>query len=217
MKTRALMALVAVAGTAAAATAQSGTATYSIAFGSAGGPNTVNLLPGQSTDVFVNVAWTTTGTPTPIGLSDGAFGITGTGTGSGTWAVDGNTASATYSLPNPWGAQGAGGLGVTIGTPSGNNVGNVNWGYGFLFAAPHPFPQNPANVWRGKFTAGGAGVLNLSTTGLSGTGVFAGTTGIPTVLTFQSVAGTGVITIVPAPASLALLGLGGLVAARRRR
>ncbi len=143
MKTRGIMALVAVAGTAAAATAQTGVATYSIAFGSPGGPNIVFLSAGETVDVFVNVAWTTAGRPQPIGLSDGAFGLTGTGTLSGTWAVDSNTASPTHSLPNPWGAQGPGGLGVTVGTPSGNNLNNVNWATASCSPRPIPSRRTP--------------------------------------------------------------------------
>lgn len=210
MKTRAIMALMAVAGTAAVASAQ-GTATYSIAFGSAGGPNTVQLNPGQSTSVFVNVSFSPGvggGTPPAAGLSDGGFGING---GGGGWSGG--------ALPNPWGAQAVGGVGVNAGTGSATGVSGVVWGYGFLFNLPHPFPQNPANVWTGTYTAGAtAGVFNVSFAGLAPTGVFAGATGLPTVVTYASNGGQGgSITIVPAPASLALLGLGGLVAARRRR
>src|SRR5688572_31078169 len=102
MKTRGIMTLVAVAGTAATASAQTGVATYSIAFGTPGGSNLVSLSPGQSTPVFINVAWTTAGSPPPQGLSDGAFGFTG---GGGMWGVDNVLTSPTYSLPNPWGAQ----------------------------------------------------------------------------------------------------------------
>jgi MYXO-CTERM domain-containing protein len=204
------------AGLAGSAWAQTGTATYSIAFGSPAGPSTIQLGHNQSVDVFVNVAWTTGGTPTPIGLSDGAFGLTG---GGGAWAVDSNTASATYSLPNPWGAQGAGHLGVSVGSPSATGVSGVNWGYGFLLTPTHPFPQNPANVWRGTYTAGTVnGQFGVTITPNGTTGVFAQNVTIPTVLNFQSNGGPGgTITIVPGPASLALLGLGTLAATRRRR
>ncbi len=206
---------------AAVAQAQTGgTATYSIAFGSPGGPNSIGPLPpGTVIDVFVNVAWTTGGTPPPIGLADGAFSITGNGGGAtpGTWGVNTNSGSPTYSLPNPWGGQNIGGLGVSVGTPSGTSINGVIWGMGFLLTQPHPFPQNPANVWRGTFTMGtptSSIVLNI--TQMGATSVFTGGPGIPGVAMFNSVGGNGII-FIPGPGVLALLVPACAAAARRRR
>ncbi len=219
MKARHVIAVLAGAGMAAAARAQV-FATYSIAFGSPNGPNTVQLDVGQSTAVYVNITHSGSAPSPIIGFGDGGFSITGTGVagGAGTWGVDSNTASPTYSLPYPWGGQNVGGLGVSVGTPSGNNLNGVIWGYGFLFATIHPFPQNPATVWQGTFTATAAGSLNVAFTGLAPTSVFTLQHTFPPPITALSLPGVGgSITIIPAPAGLALLGLGGLAALRRGR
>ncbi len=220
MKTRAITALVAAAGAATAASAQV-TATYSIAFGAPNGPNTITLPQGASTSVYVNVTYAGQA-PNPIlGLADGGFSLTGLASGGATggWGVDSNTASPTYSLPNPWGAQAVGGLGVSVGTPAGNaNLNGVIWGYGFLFNSNHTSPGNPATVWQGTFTATSAtGVFNVSFTGLEPSNVFTNTAPFPTPVGATSLPGVGGVITIPAPASLALLGLGGLVALRRRR
>ncbi len=218
MKARRVVAGLAVAGAAAAARAQVA-ATYAIAFGSPNGPNTTTLAVGQTVDVFVNITHSGSA-PNPIlGFGDGAFSITGASVagGAGTWGVDSNTASPTYSLPWPWGAQPVGGLGVSVGTPSGNGLNGVIWGYGFLFSF-QPAPGNTANVWRGTFTAAAQGSVNVAFTGLEPTSVFTSTPGIPTPVWGTSLPGVGgSITIIPAPAGLALLGLGGVAALQRRR
>lgn len=203
------------------AIAQSGVATYSIAFGSPNGPNSVVLSPGQSTDVFVNVAFKPGvggGSPAAAGLSDGAFSITGTGDGTGTWSIDGQSTSPTYALPIPWGGQLGGAQPVVnAGTRSALGVTGVIWGYGFLPSVPHPYPQNPANIWRATFTASAPGLINASFTNVAPTGVFAAATGQPTVVFYDSQALTGQISIVPAPACGAVLALASLLATRRRR
>ncbi len=218
MKTRAMTALTAVAGTAAAASAQV-TATYSIHFGAPNGPNSITLPQGASTTVYVQVEYSGSAPNPIIGFADGGFSITGFGVfGAGTWSVDSNTASPTYSLPNPWGAQAVGGLGVSVGTPTApNSLNGVVWGYGFLLSTNHPFPQNPATVWQGTFTVTSYGHINLTFTGLEPTNVFTNTAPFPTPVPAQSLPGVGGTIIPPAPASPALLGLGGLVALRRRR
>lgn len=217
MKTRAILALVAVAGTAVAANAQN-TATYSIVFNSAGavsgnGTNNIQVNPGSvvTATVFVTInpgIGAMVGNPPGAvqGLSDGGFSISG-GTGAGSWAA-GPSLVAPYNFP----------LGTNAGTPAGGNVNGVLWGLGFLLQLPHPSPNSPDDVWTGTFNAGAAlGVSNFTFTGLATTGVFYGGP-IPAVLGYTSNAGAGgSISVVPAPASLALLGLGGLVAARRRR
>ncbi len=218
MKARHVIAVLAVASSAAAAGARQGLVVYSIAFGSPVGPNTIALTPGQTTPVFVSVAvsW---GPPLPIlGFADGAFSITGAGTGTGAWGVDSNTASPTYSLPNPWGAQAIGGAGVNPGNGGASGVSGVVWGYGLLLTTLHPFPQNPATVWRGTFTAMAPGSVDASFTGLKMTHVFAYTAPTPTAIAILTLPGVGgSITIIPAPAGLALVGLGGLAALRRQR
>ncbi len=220
MKARLPIAILAVAGAATAASAQV-TATYSIAFGAPNGPNAVFLNVGQSTSVYVNVMYAGSA-PNPIlGFADGGFSITGAGVGggAGTWGVDSNTASPTYSLPNPWGAQAVGGLGVSVGTPAGNSLNGVIWGYGFLFNSNHASPGNPATVWQGTFTLTSVvGHINVALTGLEPTNVFTNTSPLPTPVPAQSLPGVGGhIRPIPAPGSLALFVLGGLVALRHRR
>lgn len=201
-----------VAGLAAGASAQPGVATYSIAFGSAAGPNSVVLEPGQSVGVFVNVSFSPGvggGNPPAAGLSDGAFSIAGSGTGSGMWVA--------LPVPFPWNNNSGTVPGSSPGVASANGVSGALWSYGFLFNLPHPYPDNPANIWRGTFTASSAGVISTNFTGLAATGVFAGTTGLPTVLTYASSPGVGgQVTIVPAPTSLAAVSLL-LLTGRRRR
>ncbi len=220
MKTRHLIAVLAVAGTTTAAGAQFG-ATYSIAFGAPNGPNTIVLGLGQSTSVFVNITHSGSVPANPIlGFANGGFSITGVSIGNGpagTWSVDSNTASPTYSLPDPWGAQTVSGLGVSVGTPNGMNVDGVLWGYGFLLSTAHPSPQNPATVWQGTFTVTSGPSISLTLTGLEPTAVFLQTPPLPTPVWAMSLPGVGGTIIVPAPVGLALLGLGGMAALRRRR
>lgn len=205
------------------AIAQSGVATYSIAFGSATGPSSVVLEPGQSVAVFVNVSFSPgvgAGTPPSLGLSNGQFSIASSGDGGGSWAVDPVSSSPTYSLPTPWGGQASSapmppGF-FDVGTSSAVGVDGVVWGFGFLLSAPHPYPQNPANVWRGTFTALIRGTVNTLFTSMSPTGIYK-SAGIPTVTDYSSQAQPGQITIVPAPACGVVLALAGLLTARRRR
>ena len=93
-------------------------------------------------------------------------------------------------------------------------VGQLNFPPGMIFADP----SNPIDVWKSDFAP--ADVTTVRTIDLStSTGQFAiyperdssvSETRTPTE-------GAGAIEVIPAPASLALLGLGGLAAARRRR
>ena len=111
------------------------------------------------------------------------------------------------------------GPGTTAGTVAGASVegiivGQLNFPPGMIFADP----SNPIDVWKSDFAP--ADVTTVRTIDLStSTGQFAiyperdssvSETRTPTE-------GAGAIEVIPAPASLALLGLGGLAAARRRR
>lgn len=219
MRTRTALSLALVAGLAAPAAAQLGNATYSISFGTPGGPNSVFPNPGQSINVYVMVSFTPgVGQPyqngTIGGLSDGAFSISVSDPGAGMWSSP--------SLPNPWGAQAVGGVGVNPGTASGAGVSGVVWGYGFLFGLPHPFPQNPAVVWQGVYTHGLAGfsVVNVSITNVAQTGVFLGLPGggLPTVTSFNTSPGQGgTIFRIPTPATLCAFAIGAIPFLTRRR
>lgn len=80
-----------------------------------------------------------------------------------------------------------GGAGVSVGTPAGNSLGGVLWGYGLWILGTHPFPQNPANVWRATFTASSAGTVSLSFTNMGETSVWATAgSGNPTLLDYVS-------------------------------
>ncbi len=189
MPVRVIFAVSAGAAFAASGLAQTGTATYSIAFGSPTGPNSVRLQPGETVHVFVCVAFTPVYPPLNVpvaGLSDGAFSISGSGSGAGSWSVDPASTSPTYSLPDPWGAQSTGGLGASVGSPGSSRVAGAAWGYGILFSLPHPFPQNPANVWRGSFTASSVGVIKVGFFHLGITYVFPALQTFPTTVMFQS-------------------------------
>ncbi len=225
MKPGASVAVLAVA--CGAAQSEAGIAIYSIAFGSPQGPNLATLAPGETTSVFVNIWWSpapASGSPgSALGLSDGAFSITGFGKGSGAWSIDWNMNSPTYSLPFPWGAQMAGCMGPTLGIPSGNSVTNINWGYGFLFNSQHVEPKDPTMVWRATFKAISPGEVHFAFSGLSPTGVFIATTSIPTVASYTST-GFGAMVIiappppatVPGPSAVLVLGAAALTVGRRR-
>ncbi len=195
MKTRHVVAVLAVAGAPAAAGAQV-SATYSIAFGSPSGPNTTTLAVGQTVDVFVKITHSGSASTPIIGFQGGGFSISGASIagGAGMWSIDYNTASPTYSLPYPWGAQCIC-QGPSLGKPSGNSLNGVVWWAGFLFTTVHPAPQNPANVWRGTFTAGSEGTVNFTFTALEPTNVFTvnptNPAGIPGAVAALSLPGIG--------------------------
>ncbi len=241
MKTRAIMTLVAVAGAAVAANAQTGgTATYSIEFSNGTAAMTLDptgvLAPiSTSVSVFVTinpVLNSPYGTAPPLqgfifGHNNGAFSITGTGAGGGS----GNF-SVPAVIPGPPPQHPAlafpynflPGVATNQGTSSGDDHNGVLWGHGFYFTPVHQLPATKAKVWEGTFTAtSGVGSMSLAFTGLALTGVDVSSgpianMAIPWVADFASNGGQGGnITFIPAPASLALLGLGGLVALRRRR
>jgi hypothetical protein len=232
MKTRAIMALVTVAGAAAAANAQTGgQATYSLQFSN--GTNSITLTAGQSTSVSVFVSFTPGigsqyGTAAPLqgeilGLNNGGFSITGAGVGTATGNFGVLAGTGHPSLTAPYNFLP--GVATNQGTSAGNSQNGVLWGHQFIFSPVHPLPANPAKVWEGTFTMGAGatnGQINLSFTGMAATGVDVSSGppsagAIPWVADFASNAGAGGTILVPAPASLALLGLGGLVALRRRR
>ncbi len=203
----------------AAAQSAAGVAVHSIAFGSPSGPNLVTLSPGQSTSVFVNIWWAPGPAPGgPLGLADGAFSITGSGSGSGTWSVDTNTASPTYSLPSPWGLQLCGCSGWPgYGTPSGNSINWIVWGFGFLFSNQHPAPDDPANVWRATFKALSPGEVLFTFSELSPTTVFVTGLPYPVPVSYFSTGFGAKIIVVPVPGSVLLLGAAAWVARRRAR
>ncbi len=194
------------------ASAQAQVATYQVRF--ANGLSTINLAPGQSTTVHMHVSFepgvggAAVNGPLsgPVaGLSDGAFDIAGQAPPgvTGAWTIDISPFSPGFALPNPWGAQSIGSLSVYPGITSGISVGGVYWGYGFLLGTPHPFPQNPAMIWRATFTAAAGsdpGLIQLNPVPLLDTGVFVGySAGLPFVAYFKPQSAPATITIICYP------------------
>lgn len=226
MKTRAISALAAIAGAAAAHAQTQGVATYHFVFNSpaalgGNGTNQITVGPGAVVNTTVLVELSPgLGQPLPPhpgviwGIADGGMTLSGTGpTGLGSW---GN-----LTVPIPYNFLY--GLATTSGTIAGYNVTGAIWGTGAPWIVPIGLPgaiTNPDNVWGGQFTASltNAGTVSFTFTALEPTNVWVGHPPLPFGVNFQNNAGPGgSISIIPAPSGLALLGLGGLVAFRRRR
>ena len=202
MKTR-VIALSALAGLASVASAQAPSFTYSIqapASLAAGATAQITVLCAFTPGVGQNVT-TSLGALPVMGLESGGFSIVGSG---GSWS--GLSLLAPVNFP----------FGTTVGTVAGGNVTGAIWGTGFVPPAV-PSTVNPTPIWRGTFTMPNANVT-LTLTGNGQGGLWAGphSSGLAVVANGAQ-AGAQATILVPAPASLALLGLGGLVAARRRR
>ncbi|MBL9031311.1 MAG: PEP-CTERM sorting domain-containing protein [Phycisphaerae bacterium] len=247
MKTRAILGLVAAAGLASAANAQESVTyviTFSECLANtAGTPGNGNgvIDPGEGVRVAIRatitpgIGSTATYTPPPppgtgtiAGLGSIFVDLIGTNLNGGTWSNFTRNAAA-----NPGGIAGGGNWALGgQGTPEAN--GNVSAAQAGQFVLPGSTAQsqNPVgNVWRatwnpGDYTGRTASIAVVAAAaagsnhssiliqyGLDGNGdpQYVG----------KFVSGvfgnTGNIQIAPAPSSLALLGLGGLVAGRRRR
>ena len=221
MKTRAILALTALAAAAGTAVAQP---TLVVRFSN--GTNAINVAPGTAVPVQIfasgmpavgtNIPWTTGGGTGQIGQYAGyvssLFNVNGSTTGTATWS--GLTIAPPFVGP-PFG---------NAGTAAGTNVNGVNIGVGFNA----PVTGGEFLLWSGTVTVGSQNVnINpaLQPVGAPPNGPYTGfevaLSGIiPNLIVthyVQTSNGLGGTITVPAPASLALLGLGGLVAARRRR
>ncbi|UYV11544.1 MAG: PEP-CTERM sorting domain-containing protein [Phycisphaera sp.] len=183
-------ALVAVAGVAAAASAQS----INIDVADA------TLAPGESTTVTLTA-----------GFDSADFAVAGIATnfissvGSDGWSD--------IALVAPMD-----GPGTSAGAGSATGVDGVLAGQlNFPPAGIYADSSNPIAFWSATYTASAEGVIDLSTD-TSRFDVYIDMMSSTSESRLGDLTeGAATITVVPAPASLALLGLGGLAAARRRR
>ena len=182
-------ALLAVVGLAAGANAQS------LSFAFPGG-NTYNGGANVKVELWANFNSTT-----HMAWAGSAVAVNGDASGAFSNVALGNP------VPPP---------GTTPGTPSGGNVGGIVAGQ--LHFPPLFFANtaNPILIWSGEWSTGNltARTVDLSTLSTKLTNYLP--SGSSQNLTGWDEA-KGTIEVVPAPSALALLGLGGLVAGRRRR
>jgi len=261
MKIQSVLALVAAAGMASAASAQSFITTTGISatFSSTwiedpSGPHNDNglLETGEKALIITNLTFTGMDTSVDFSPAVGAFGsgvVLGLGAayfdirssaGDASGLYNGGITNPTSTSVGPNNTGGTTGYGVRSGLRVGANAANGQpAANGFINVGPGQLPSDPSGVnvagvspinglhrlgWTPNSYAARIQTFNL--TGALGAGQtvvglyldFDGNTGgvafIPlNRITFSSVN----IPLAPAPASLALLGLGGLVAGRRRR
>jgi hypothetical protein len=236
MKTRAILALTAAAGLAGVANAQTqtqnSTVSFTLSFQDTGNHDGI-VQPGESALITMNVSFTgqnTVGSFAPPvgtfssgtirGLGAGFVDLTGTanngGNANGNWDV-------TDAIDPTWDLIGS----AAWGTPAsaGSNLQNVQFGQ--FPTGPNAInTTNPINaVWHGTWTP--ASFTSRTVTFTVGDGAASGGFGASVLFRTGSSSlasafalesyGNVTIPVAPAPASLALLGLGGLVAGRRRR
>jgi len=246
MKTRAVLAVVAVAGLAAAANAQE-SFVYSLTFTEVNAGTSVavsapngTIDTGEAARVALKITMTpgigatvtytpppAPGTGTLAGLGSVFFDIGQTNALGGTWnLITRNAGGADINgTPNNWTLGGAG---------VGNAAGGIDAAQAGQFVLPGSTANvsNPiVNIWRATWTP--STYTNRTVTFQSAAAVAAGpnhssilvqygldpNTGDPLYVAkyISAQFGNVQIPVAPAPASLALLGLGGLVAGRRRR
>ena len=144
--------------------------------------------------------------------------------GGGNMSIGGNNAVGTSSAMTYTPTNG----GNNGGTSNGAGIGFVNWTNSLFLEAFNPGStadrSNPFVVGTFSFTAGAEGVLSYAITKGQASSAFvsvASSAFAETLYADTNAAGLTIqvqdLNIVPSPASAALLGLGGLVAIRRRR
>ena len=249
MKTRAILALTAVAGLAGVATAQTPSFTSSTNFAmpvswvnnTTG--NQSALLPGQSATIFFDASFTNQNGVAQFSPSIGTFS-SGTILGIGSGFVDLNGAGGTagaFALgnnPTPQTNNGSTGIGVRsgwriVGNASPGSVNAAGTGvtqiqFGQFPASPelantlNPVSRMFAMIWTPTSYTNRTVTFSLApASGNTAASVYLdldGSVGASVYVNLANVTlGSANIPVAPAPASLALLGLGGLVAGRRRR
>ncbi len=157
-------------------------ATYSISFEAPTGPNTAQLMPGQSVAVYVNVAFTpTTPVGVVLGLAGGGFSIELLG--SSNMPVTWSTPALVFPYNSPSGNAGAGCY----------NFEGVVWDTGPLATPTHPLPNNLATVWTGSWAASSGGQTLLFIADLAPTRVWVLPAGAPAPIeaVYESMPGGG--------------------------
>ena len=221
MKTRALFALVAAAGLASVANAQEAIS-FKLYFSNA------QINEGGTNKVMIDVSFAPPGGSTAKWDTPPGTGQTGTVIAFAAAVLDmlnkGNAQNGTWSNLTLHGDYSQGGL-LSPGTPNaGGGIDKINMGQSGpnpnIYNKDNPIVQIWAADWTGK--AGFQGVvsleLNLSAGKTAKTWLKVDGVQVPVADNWTFLTnGTQTFNVVPAPASLALLGLGGLVAGRRRR
>ncbi len=190
------LALVAIAGLASVAAAQTATVRTT-----ANGGAAAVVAPGSTVTIAVTIAHNQFAV---AGLQGGAIITGNAGTG-------GNFATTIPGLPT-----------VNMGSFTGGSRTGVDFAFtppGFIGAATPPSGTNPMPVMTYDITGLAAGVytINWVAPGSAPNVRLYASIGSFGFLEAQSTYTGATITVTPAPASLALVGLGGLVAGRRRR
>ncbi len=182
------IAFVTVAGLAAAASAQGVTLTFS--------------ANATSVNVGDTVSWTVSASFTGIGDATAYFGGF-----VGSFNASDNGLGTSGNFANLMSGTG------TAASANGASVGTINIFNAALLGTNDP--ANPIDIFTFDVVTGAQGALSYGAAGVStvfpNSGIF--TLGQE----FQAASVTDTVNIVPAPGAFALLGLGGLAAARRRR
>ncbi|MDX9911265.1 MAG: PEP-CTERM sorting domain-containing protein [Phycisphaerales bacterium] len=214
-------AVLAVAGLAAAASAQSGIITITT---DAGGP----VAPGTIVNVVVNVGYTGVTGGTGVAALRGAVTLPGADSVGGTVENSNEAIQAVLPSDLAWtngrrpgqfsqASFGQTGYRLTGANDSGAGVfagGQLSFDAAFVAVSGLP-TNNNIDIFKFSFTRNSGGVVDLGFI-VANIGVY--TNGGPSNQSFTAAQVNGAsVTFTPAPSSVALLGLGGLVAGRRRR
>jgi len=203
------------------------------------GPNG-QISPGESAMIIMTMSYSpANGTPitysstllvgssgagTMGGFWNGALNVNGTNSAEGTWSLSGGSGTNRRGIVPPFSTGGGNG----VANPTGTTVANVQPAQ---FGASVDSLSTATGVvaWRGLWTptsyaartvnfAGGVASLPGPSASLWAVdNNYSNGFDLPVVGNVPATFGNVNVPVVPSPSSLALLGLGGLVAARRRR
>lgn len=224
-----IAALVALAGLAAAATAGPGKIDILVKNLTAGGgaANSVNASVGDVVEVQVWYNWGNPTSGTAVGLSTVVHNITSADFDASNTTFDtgdNRQGQFTFGAQTQKAFRGASSLRIAdVGNVADDNIGGISVKQASPKSSGSSFDaSNPAMGYAFTFTVGAGQSTNIHFDAplvkINSYRVYTSnttTTGTPKDIAFDATDGATVV--IPAPASLALLGLGGLVAGRRRR